>query len=474
MSDRLSALDASFLEIESESCPMHVGAVLTFDGESLLSGGKPVLTQRLRRYIDHALDGCERYRQRLKYIPGLRHPVWVDDEQFDLDWHLRRARVAAPGTDEELMSLASHLLSTKLDRSRPLWEMYVVDGLSKKRVAVVVKIHHCMIDGVGGMQLLMSLLRPYRDTRVPRGHSDWVARPAPSTASLLVQELRHRGRGAADLVRRSIGGDGLRKRAGGIWSAAKSRLPNWGNAGEFTCDETSGYRRFEWTTVDLGEVKEIRHSLGGTVNDVVLALVAGAARRYLLRQGLDPTALEPLRAVLPVHTGGASRGEAGNYVAMVMTNLPVDEASPRDRLNQVVEDTERLKEDSHQVEGAQLVEDIADVFTRRLLSSVFKLAFKAKVFDLIVTNLRGPSFPLYLLDARLESVYPVVPLMPGQNLGIALFSYDGRIHFGFNSDDRYFGAVDDFIDDLNASFDELRQSCRRETNADRPQHATSG
>ena len=460
MSDRLSALDASFLEIESDACPMHVGAVLVFDGESLLGGVETMPMPRLRRYIDHALDGCQRYRQRLKYIPGLSQPVWIDDELFDLDWHLRRARVAAPGTDEELMSLASHLLSTKLDRDRPLWEMYLIDGLSKKRLAVVVKVHHCMVDGVGGMQLLMSLLRPYGDTRVPRGDSDWAPRPAPSISSLLAQELRHRGERAAHLVRHSIDGDGLQKRLSGIWSAVKSGMPMWGNTGEFTSAETSSSRRFEWATLDLDEVKEIRHSLGGTVNDVVLALVTGAARRYLLRQGLDPSALEPLRAVLPVHTGGASRSKAGNHVAMVMTNLPVDEASPRDRLYQVAEDTATLKEESHQAEGAQLVEEIADIFTQKLLSSVFKLALRAKVFDLIVTNVRGPSFPLYLLDARLESVYPVVPLMPKQNLGIALFSYDGRIHLGFNSDEKYFGAVGDFIDDLHTSFEELKALVR--------------
>jgi diacylglycerol O-acyltransferase len=214
----------------------------------------------------------------------------------------------------------------------------------------------------------------------------------------------------------------------------------------------------EWTTFDLDGVKNIKASLGGTVNDVVLTIVSGAARRYLERQGIDPDALEPLRAVLPVHTGGPIRHGAGNQVAMVMANLPVDEASPRDRMHQVVEDTSELKRHSHQAEGAQLVEDIADVVTQKVLSGVFKLAMNVKVFDMIVTNVKGPSFPLYLLDARLRSVYPMVPLMPKQNLGIALFSYDERIHWGFNADWECFPAVDDFVKDLEASFAELTRA----------------
>ncbi|MGB5310840.1 MAG: wax ester/triacylglycerol synthase family O-acyltransferase [Polyangiales bacterium] len=437
-SDRLSALDASFLDVESETAPMHMACVLVFEGEALLDEHGALPMARLRRYIDHALDGCERYRQRLDYVPGLRQPVWVDDERFDLDFHLRTASVPAPGTDRELKALAGTLLSQQIDRSRPLWEMYLVDGLSDKRVAMVIKAHHCMVDGVGGMQLLMALLRPYRDTKVPRGNSSWSPRPAPSGLGMLRHELR--------------------ERVSGVWSAVKTGLPGWRTDTTFTSDDVGPQRRLEWTTVDLDGVKEIKTSLGGTVNDVVLAIVAGAARRYLKRQGIDPEAVDPLRAILPVHTGGPERLRTGNQVAMVMAKLPVDEPSPRDRLHQVVEDTSELKHDSHQAEGAKLVEDIADVATQKLLSGAFKLAMNARAFDMIVTNVKGPSFPLYLLDARLTCVYPVVPLMPKQNLGIALFSYEGRIHWGFNSDWECFSAVDDFVSDLQASFEELMRT----------------
>lgn len=456
-SDRLSALDASFLEVEDDAAPMHVGAVLIFDGKTLLDerGGPPI--ERLRRYIDHALDSCERYRQRLAYVPGLRQPVWVDDERFDLDFHLRRAGLPAPGTDRELKVLAGRLLSQRLDRSRPLWEMYLVDGLTDERVAMVLKAHHCMVDGVAGMQLLMALLRPYRDTKVLPGHSEWSPRPAPSSWTMIQDELRHRRETAARLVH-SIDGDRLRRGVSGVWSAVKTGLPSWPTDTGFTSDDVDARRRFQWTTFDLDEVKTIKASLGGTVNDVVLAVVAGAARKYLTRQGIDPDAIESLRTVLPVHTGSPNRETVGNQVSMVIANLPIGQSTPRDRMQQVVEDTAQLKRDSHQAEAAKLFEDIADVTTQKMLSGVFKLATNAKFFDMIVTNVRGPAFPLYLLDAPLIGVYPMVPLMPKQNLGIALFSYVGHIHWGFNADLECFPEVADFIRDLEASFAELKLS----------------
>jgi WS/DGAT/MGAT family acyltransferase len=274
---------------------------------------------------------------------------------------------------------------------------------------------------------------------------------------MLRSELRYRRKAITRLVR-SMNRHELRERVSGVWSAVKTGLPGWRTDTTFTSDDVGPQRRLEWTTVDLDGVKEIKTSLGGTVNDVVLAIVAGAARRYLKRQGIDPEAVDPLRAILPVHTGGPERLRTGNQVAMVMAKLPVDEPSPRDRLHQVVEDTSGLKHDSHQVEGAKLVEDMADVATQKLLSGAFKLAMNARAFDMIVTNVKGPSFPLYLLDARLRCVYPVVPLMPKQNLGIALFSYEGRIHWGFNADWECFPAVDDFVSDLQTSFAELERT----------------
>lgn len=453
--DRLSGLDASFLDVENDAAPMHVAMILIFDAEPLLDEGGALCTKPIRRYVERALDSCERYRQRLDWVPGLWQPVWVDDQRFDLDFHLRRARVPAPGTDSELKELAARLLSKRLDRNRPLWELYLIDGLSGDRVAMVLKVHHCMVDGVGGVQLLMSLLRPDPSAELPKADERWSPRPKPSDWRMFRDELAHRGRTASRLIE-SLNRDRLARGISGLWNALKGGLAGLSTDSCFTSEDLGPERRFEWATFDLEEVKDIRAEHGGTVNDVVLAVVAGAARRYLERRGMNPNELDSLRAALPVHTGGSVRESAGNQVAMVMAKLPIDEASPLNRMEQVVQETSELKGESHQVEGVKLLEDVADVLTQKLLSSAFKLAFNAEVVDMIVTNVRGPSFPLYLLGARLRSVYPVVPLMPKQDLGIALFSYDGRIHWGFNADRESFAAVGQFVEDLKTSFDELK------------------
>jgi WS/DGAT/MGAT family acyltransferase len=436
---------------------MHVAMILIFDAGPLLDEDGALCMKPIRRHVERALDSCERYRQRLDRVPGLWQPVWVDDERFDLDFHLRRARVPAPGTDNELKELAARLLSKRLDRDRPLWEMYLIDGLSGDRVAMVLKVHHCMVDGVGGVQLLMSLLRPDPSAHRPKGDERWTPRPKPSDWTMFRDELIHRGRTASRLID-SLNRDRLARGISGLWNALKAGLAGLSTDTCFTSEDLGPERRFEWATFDLQEVKDIRAEHGGTVNDVVLAVVAGAARRYLERRGTNPNELDSLRAVLPVHTGGSVRESAGNQVAMVVAKLPVDEASPRNRMEQVVQETAELKGESHQVEGVKLFEDVADVLTQKLLSSAFKLAFNAEVVDMIVTNVRGPSFPLYLRGARLRSIYPVVPLMPKQDLGIALFSYDGRIHWGFNSDRESFVAVGQFVEDLKTSFDELKRT----------------
>lgn len=458
--ERLSALDASFLEVETENAPMHVAAVLVFDGEPLLDGSGRLSMERLRPYVRRALGTCERYRQRLEYVPAVQHPVWVDDDHFDLDFHVRRASVPSPGSERELKTLAGRILSVKLDRSRPLWEMYFVEGLADNRVAAIIKAHHCMVDGVGGMQLLMALLRATPDSDVPNEDVDWTPRPIPHRRQLLRDELRHRVEAGKQLVR-SLNSDTVRKSASGVWSTVNASLPGLGTDTGFAVSDKSPYRRFDWARFHLDDVKAVKATLGGTVNDVVLAVTTGAARRHLQREDLDPSEIENLRAVLPVHTGSPARDGAGNEVAMWLADLPVDDVTPRDRMRHVIQGTSELKDESHQEDGAKLLEDLSDVATRHLLSSAFKLATRIHAFDLIITNVRGPSFPLYLLGARLQAVYPVVPLLPNQTLGIALFSYDGHIHWGLNADWESFPAVARFVRDLEASFEELRRSARQ-------------
>jgi WS/DGAT/MGAT family acyltransferase len=231
----------------------------------------------------------------------------------------------------------------------------------------------------------------------------------------------------------------------------------------FASKDAGRYRRFEWTRFDLDEVKRIRTAVGGTVNDVLVAATAGAARRYLRRDGVDVADLESLRTVLPVHTGGAQRRKtSGNRVAMLLADLPLEPSSPSERLKQVVELTSHLKDQSHQSEGVQFVEDIADATVGGLLAELIKFASHMEAFDLILTNIPGPQMPLYMMSARLESVYPVVPLMPRQTLGIALFSYDGSVFWGIQADREAFPDLPRFVADLEASYRALRREANLE------------
>ena len=434
---------------------MHVAVVLTFDAANLFSDGGALNIERLRRYIDHSIQSCERYRQRIEYVPALGHPVWVDDDRFEIDFHVRHASLPAPGSERELKSLVERLLSQKLDRSRPLWEMYFVDGLANNRMALLIKAHHCLVDGVGGMQLLAALLRASPETQVPDGPAAWEPRPRPSGRNMLRQEILHRASGAESLFR-SLSFAQLKRGVSGLRNVTKAALSGTSKDSIFTVADRSPQRRFECARFDLADVKAVKASLGGTVNDVVVAVTSGAARRHLVREGVDIDDVEGLQAVLPVHTGGASRDKAGNHVAMLLTDLPVDKKTPAGRLKQVTKNTSELKDESHQSDAAKLIEEIADVSSPKILSGAFKLATHVNAFDMIITNIRGPAFPMYLLGARLESVFPVVPLLPNQTLGIALFSYDGSIYWGFNADWDAFPDLDLFVDDLEAAFVDLK------------------
>jgi diacylglycerol O-acyltransferase len=440
-----------------------VGALLIFGAGDLMHDERRYL-DRVSEYVSGSIPSYERYRQVVKRIPVLRHSVWVDDERFDPRFHVRRASVPAPGSHKELKKLAARLLSQHLDRSRPLWELYIIDGLESDGFALLAKVHHCMVDGVGGMQLLQALLSPFPEVAAPEPPS-WAPRRAPSGAALLRAEVEHRvGRMKALFADRTW--RVIAPQLTEAWDTAMGSFKRSGKS-PFTSPDVSPYRRFEWTRFDLDEVKRIRSAFGGTVNDVLIAVATEAARRFLKRDGVDVASLEGLRAVLPVHTGGSKRRKvSGNRVSMLLADLPLTPVSPRERMQRVVEVTRRLKEHSHQSEGVQLFEEIADATAGGVLGEVLKIAMRMEMFDLILTNVPGPQMPLFLTGAELLSAYPVVPLMPHQNLGIALFSYNGSVFWGVNADWEAFPEVSSFVRDLEASYDALR----REASARSPAH----
>ncbi len=458
--ERLSALDATFLDVESDAAPMHVGAALVFDAKPLTLSHGGLDIERLSKYTEAALDAIPRYRQRLEWVPGFSHPVWVDDERFDMHFHLRHTRLPAPGDERSLKRLVGRLFSQHLDRSRPLWEFWVVEGVENDTFALVIKVHHSMVDGVAGVQLLEALLQ-VGPNAVEREPHPWQARPAPSRAQLLLNETNHRIDGLRKLSHYM---PRVRENFRGLSSVLRSGMKPAPKT-PFTEHDISPYRRFDWTSFDLADVKAIKNSLGGTINDVVVATTTSAVRRFLIRRGTDVDSIKGFRTVLPVNTRKSGGLSVGNHVAMLLADLPVSERDPIERLQKVIAVTTALKKESNQTGGAELIEDVADLTTKRLVSELYRTAMRLRTYNLIITNVPGPPFPLYMLGAPMKAIYPMVPLMQNQNLGIAIFSYANDLHWGFNADWESFPDVHEFVDDLKASFAEYAKLAAARTSS---------
>jgi WS/DGAT/MGAT family acyltransferase len=344
------------------------------------------------------------------------------------------------------------LFSQHLDRSRPLWEFWVVEGVENDMFALVVKVHHCMVDGVAGVELLQALLQimPNAEERKPK---EWKPRPVPGRVELLRSELKHRVDGLRELthfmprVRDNF--QGVRRLLTSGMKPAPKTL--------FTERDISPYRRFDWTSLQLDDVKAVKNALGGTINDVVVATTTGAVRRFLIRRNENVDAIEGFRTMLPVNTRKASGPSGGNHVAMLLADLPVSEPDPTKRLKKVIAITTQLKKESNQTGGAELIEEIADLTTKRIVSELYRAAMQLRTYNLVITNVPGPPIPLYLLSAQMKAIFPMVPLMRNQNLGIALFSYNGGLHWGFNADWESFPDVHEFVEDLETSFAEYKE-----------------
>jgi WS/DGAT/MGAT family acyltransferase len=450
--ERLSALDASFLDVESKAAPMHVGAALIFDAKPLTLEHGGLDIERLTKYTEAALDSIPRYRQRVEWVPGFGHPVWVDDDRFNMRFHLRHTRLPLPGDERSLKRLVGRLFSQHLDRSRPLWEFWVVEGVENEQFALIIKVHHCMVDGVAGVHLLEALLQDSPQA-VESEPNRWHARPAPSRAELILKEANRRVDGLRKL---SHFMPRVRENFQGLSNVVRSGMKPTPKT-PFTEQDISPYRRFDWTSFDLDEVKAIRKSLGGTINDVVVATTTSAVRRFLLRRGSDVDSMEGFRAVLPVNRRKAGGLSVGNHVAMLLADLPVTERDPIERLQKVIRVTTELKNESNQAGGAELIEDVADLTSKRLVSELYRAAMRLRTYNLIVTNVPGPRVPLYMLGAPMKVIHPMVPLLHNQNLSIALFSYAGALHWGFNADWESFPDVHEFVDDVRVSFAEYKQ-----------------
>ncbi len=460
-------LDRSFLDLEDPAHPQHVGATLVFDAGPLRTAEGGIDAERIRRQVGARLHRIPRYRQRLAWTPVSGHPVWVDDARFNLHYHVRHTCLPHPGDERQLKRLAGRIMSQRLDRGRPLWEIWVVEGLAEDRFALISKTHHCMIDGVAGVDLLSVLLSPGEDEE-PEEPPAWIPEKTPGAIELAGTELAHRmglplqaARGVlyglrhpqhtAEIVTDRL--DALRET---LTSAARP-------ASDTPLNRPIGpHRRFDWTRFDLDDVKRVKDELGGTVNDVVLTSVAGALGSFLEQRGFTRAMQQrlDLRAMVPVSVRSVGeRGLTGNRIALWPATLPVAEQDPRRRLAAVREITARLKRSKHAL-GAATLAAVSEWTVPTILSLAARMAYRGRAANLVVTNVPGPQIPLYLLGAPLRDTFPMQNLLPSQGLGVALFSYAGHLGWGFMSDWDLLPDLHEFVQAVEASFAELRHAAR--------------
>jgi WS/DGAT/MGAT family acyltransferase len=457
--DRLTALDSSFLHLEdNQPSHMHVASVTIFDGPA------PDYAEFVEG-IAQRLHLVPRYRQKLAFVPfGQGRPRWVDDPTFNIAYHVRATALPPPGGEEQLRALAGRVFSQRLDRDKPLWEVWLVEGLDHNRFALLSKVHHSLVDGVSGADLMTVLFDVTPEPTTPPAPTEkWQPRPLPSDSQLLAEALIERSTEPTEIVRtmraafrgpRQFLSNSI-EAAGGLTALARGTLrpapasPYNGPIGS--------HRRFTWVRVRLGDLKAIKNSLGGTVNDVVLATVTGALRRHLHARGV-PTQDLTLRAMVPVSVrSDLEQGALGNRVAAMMAPLPVWCENAVVRLD-VVQDAMRNLKSSGQAVGAEVLTRIGGFAPPTIMAQATRIGARQRAFNLVVTNVPGPQFPLYVQGSELLDVFPMVPLAANQRLGIALMSYNGAINFGLIGDYDTMPDLEDFARNLAESLEELAEA----------------
>jgi len=497
--DRLSPLDVSFLYLEEPSTPMHVGSVMVLEPPR---GGLDF--DRLVRHVAGRIAFVPRYRQRVRWVPArLANPVWVDDERFDISYHVRRSALPRPGTQTQLSELVARLQARPLDRSRPLWELIVVEGLEEGRVAVVTKVHQAMVDGVQAVDLGQVVLDDTPDAGDPPAQT-WRPASEPTAVELVVGAVAdsvQRPQHVVETVRaglgdaREIAGKAL-ETLGGLAFAARTatRPPPRSPLNQ----DVSEHRRFAMVATDLEDYRRIRnHLMAGparqrrrravagrsgraaaaaiahvtrvpavttSVNDVVLATLAGALRSWLLTRRVSVPPASVVRALVPMSmrvTDPSQVGAVGSRVGSLLVDLPTGEASPLMRVHQVAYQTKAHREAGQAVD-APAIAGIAGFAPPTLHSLGARVAsgLSRRLFNLVVTNVPGPQQPLYLVGARMLATYPVIPLARTQALAVGLTSYDGGVYYGLNADREAMGDLDVLGQCIVESLAELRESAR--------------
>jgi WS/DGAT/MGAT family acyltransferase len=460
---RLSGLDATFLYLETPTNHMHVASTTVFDPSTVPEGYS---FDKVRDLVRDRLPLLPPFRRRLAEIPfGLHHPLWIEDPDFDLDYHLRRAALPAPGGARELAQFAADVMSRQLDRSRPLWEMYVVEGLEGGLIAVVSKTHHCAIDGVSGAELTVNLLDLQPEPTPMTEPDTWEPDRVPSDFELVGHALSSLARqpiAAAKAARRTIEmAINLRRR--------NSRPDVNPPPAPFSAPRTSlnqnitAHRTFAFTDIPLDEVRAVKNALGGTVNDVVLAVCAGALRRYLAERGELPP--KPLVAMVPVSVRSEEQmGTMGNRVSSMLVSLATDIDDPVARLQAIVGATKDAKEQEKAI-SAEVLTDWAEFAAPSVAARAARLASSMRVmervnpiFNLTISNVPGPPFPLYSAGARMVAMYPMGPIADGAALNITVMSYMGTMYFGLVGCREVVPDVGVIAAHVDDALDELRKA----------------
>jgi WS/DGAT/MGAT family acyltransferase len=432
--DRLTPIDASFLHQEGPVSHMHIGGV------TLVEGPPPTMEEFLAQ-IRMRLHLVPRYRHKLAYTAlDSGRPVWIDDPSFNLEYHVRHTALPSPGTWEQLQELTARIFSQQLDRSKPLWEMWLIEGLEDDRFALITKTHHSLIDGIAGIDLATVLFDVSPDPP-PITHSGraWRPHPEPGAAHLVAAGLIGAVRAGIELAEGAI--DALTHPEHAI-ARAREAAEGVGEivwAGLNPAPETplnvpiGPYRRFVGVTSQLEDFKVVKNAFGGTVNDVVLAVVAGSMRKFLISRGRHTEGVE-LRALVPVSVRAEDQhNQAGNRIVVMRGPLPVYIADPIQRLRFVSQAMDGLKE-SKQALGAEMIAGAQNFAPPTILAQASRLNFSTRLFNLIVTNIPGPQFPLYVLGREMVQAIPVAFLPENHALAIAIMSYNGQMNFGLLGD----------------------------------------
>jgi diacylglycerol O-acyltransferase len=456
--ERLSPVDVSFLDQEKRGSHMHIGAVMLFEGP-------PPSYQELREHVESRLHLVPRYRQKLAY-PKLEmgRPLWVDDPRFNVEYHVRHTALPSPGSIEQLRNLTGRIFSQRLDRSKPLWELWLVQGLEGDRFAIINKTHHALVDGVSGVDITTVLFDTSREPAPIAGES-WTPAVEPSDAALVAEGVKGIAGFPARVARRALDAARSPGETAGSLREAGEGLGNvaWSFANpapETPLNVPIGpHRRVLWLSFPLEDLKEIKNALGGTVNDVFLAVVSGALGRWLRRHGMRTAGLE-LRSIVPVSIrADEHKGALGNRITAMLGPLPVYAQDPVERYQIVSESMSGLKE-SKQAVGAETLTRLQDFAPPTILAQASRLNFSTRAYNLLVTNVPGPQFPLYLIGREMEELVPVPFLAPERALAVAMMSYNGKVDIGLMGDYDAMEDLDDFGGDIRESVDELRRVAR--------------